>query len=471
MPKEINPDSSAVFLFPPCVDDWIGRDHPARFIADFIEALDLPALGFSVSNSNKGRPAYSNVLLLRVFLYCYFNRIRSMREMERACRDNVALFWLTGNHQPDHNTLWRFWRNNRKPLRRLLKSSLKVAANQGLVSLVLHAIDGTRIRAQASTDTALHRQKLENALRRIDADIDELEKQFKQPPNSSDEYALPEELADAEERRRRIREALQSLDEEGTDHLQPAEKDARMMKVNGRLEFGYNGQAVVEDQNGLVVASDVTNSGVDTGQLAPMLDEVKENLGRCADVTVADTGYSGGDDLLAAEGKSEVLANISEGVLPPAGEKPFHTSRFTFVPENDVMVCPLGQVLRYQRTIKSKNKKHRLRIYHCKHWRDCPRRDECSSNKRGRTVQIPEHQATIERHRRRHDDPEKLAMLKQRARIVEPTFGHVKERLQFRKWTLRTLDGVKTQWALLCLTLNLMKLYRHWLNGRPVLVN
>jgi transposase len=331
--------------------------------------------------------------------------------------------------------------------------------------MVLHAIDGTRIRAQASTETSLHRKKLEEALKKIDADIDDLEKQFKNPPDANDQYTLPEDLEDAEERRRRIRESLDQLDQEEAKHLQPAETDARMMKVNGRKEFGYNGQAVVEKDKGFVVAADVTNSAVDTGQLGPMLDQVKDNLGECAKTTVADAGYSGGDDLASAEDKSEIIANISKNVLPPEGTKPFHSSRFTYNPERDVMICPLGQILVYQRMTPSKNKKHKLRVFHCKQWRECAKRDECSSNNRGRTVQIPEHQEAIDNHKRRHEDPEKVAMLKMRGAIVEPLFGHVKERLKFRKWTLRTIDGVKTQWALLCLTLNLEKLFQIWLKN------
>src|SRR5512135_1374157 len=161
MSYEKRPDRSQLFLLPPSLDDWVPQDHPARFIDTFLESLDLAGMGFEVGDPPDGRPRFSARLLLAVYLYCYFDRIRSLRRMERACLENVAVMWLTGNEHPDHNTLWRFFVKNRKAIRGVLKQSARVAVKSGLVGMVLHAVDGTKIRAQASCKTAWFRKTLE----------------------------------------------------------------------------------------------------------------------------------------------------------------------------------------------------------------------------------------------------------------------------------------------------------------------
>jgi DNA-binding phage protein len=118
--------------------------------------------------------------------------------MERACVENVAVMWLTGNEHPDHNTLWRFFRDNKEAIRKVLKQSVKVAADANLIGMVLHAVDGTKIEAQASCKTAYYREKLDKALERADASITEMEELLDASVEAGiDSYRLPEDLADA----------------------------------------------------------------------------------------------------------------------------------------------------------------------------------------------------------------------------------------------------------------------------------
>jgi len=464
MPREIGPGHERMFLFPPALDDWVPEDHPARFIRDFVESLDLNALGIKKRTSNRGRSNYSRELLLMVWIYGYMERIYSTRQLEKACREQISLLWLTGNNPPDHNTLWRFWRKNLGALKRLFRHSVQLAADAGMIGLVVHAVDGTKIRAQASADTAYHRKQLEEALTRIEKSIDQMESEVDHAERTEiGEYRLPADLVDAKKRRAFIKERLKELEEAGTSHLQPAEPEARMMKCEGRSVFAFNGQAVVDGDSGLIVAQDLGNSAVDTGQLAPMIDQVKQTLGEVAETTLGDAGYSAGADLQEAEEKGHnILVNLGKHVLPPDDSKPYHCSRFTYDEENDVVICPEGQKLIFEREKKSPTGEIG-RLFRCPHRNVCPVSDACSSDRRGKSVLITKSRAAVERQRIKHASERNRRLLKRRGAIVEPAFGQIKHNQQFRKWTVRGLQNVKTQWALICTAYNLRKLFRAWL--------
>jgi len=463
MANEIRPDYDSMHLFPPALEDWVPADHPARFIRDFVDALDLKELGFQARRSERGRPNYALDLLLKVWLYGYFNRIRSTRELERACHEHLSLIWLTGMKYPDHNTLWRFLRNNR--------AGVRVAASSDLVGMVLHALDGTKIRAQASRHTALHRKQLERALKELDSKFDEMFSEVEAAEREQEgDYKLPEELQDAEARRQAIRDALAELDNAQTDHLQPAEPDARMMKCDGRVDFGYNSQAVVDEHSGLIVAADVTIEETDYEQLVPMVKKVDEVVGDTAEETVADRGYSSGPALHEAQEEGlDVLVHLQPHMDEPKDPDEFHHSRFHHDTQRDVIVCPRGEILTFEQEKWDCSNKYKVRVYRCQSFRDCPDRDKCSPSKRGRTVRVNPYKSAVDQQIEKQRTPEAKRSLSRRKVIVEPPFGTIKEGMAFRRFTVRNLDAVKMQWALVCFAFNLRKLYRSWSEGAFVL--
>jgi transposase len=262
MSHEIRADYGKQWLLPPSLEDWIGVDHPARFIREVVDALDLAEMGFRQRKSDEGRPSYAADLLLKVWLYGYFEKIRSSRGLERACMNNVGIVWLTGMHYPDKNTLWRFWKDNRAVVKRVYQSVLEMAMEAQLIGLVLHAVDGTKILSKISGKRALHAGQLKKILDRIEESVAEvMEETERAEQDDEGEYRLPAGLQDRERLRKEVEAKLEQLKQQGRQHWLGQDPEARFMKIGTSLQFGYNGQVVVDAHSGLIVAEAVVDEG------------------------------------------------------------------------------------------------------------------------------------------------------------------------------------------------------------------
>lgn len=474
MSYEKRADYSEIYLFPPSLEDWVGADHPVRFVREFVDALDMKGLGFKVRESEEGRPNYAADLLLKAWLYGYLMRIRSSRRLEEACRENIGLIWLTGRNEPDHNTLWRFFSGNKAALRNVFKQVVRVAARAQLIGVVLHAVDGTKIAARSSRATGQHREDLEKALEKLDSSVDEMMSETSEVERGEQgEYRLPEGLKEQEQLREKIRAALVEMEVEGTCDLHPLEKDARMMNCSGkraRKEFGYNAQAVADGGSGLIVAVDVVNEADDHGLLVPMIGRVEAELGRSAEDTVADAGYRSAAELRRAEDRGYgVVVALGRQQEIVDGALEYHPSKFRYEPEQDQCVCPRDVVLKFESETTSGKYKYPVRVYRCQSYKQCPVRWQCSRAKNGRRIELSIYHDSLVRQREKQRLPEKQAALKRRQTIIEPVFGNIKEAMGFRRWTFGGLDAVRTQWSLVCTAFNLKKLHKFWLAGQLVL--
>jgi transposase len=466
MAQPIVPDYGQQFLFPPALEDWVPADHPARFLREFVEQLDLPALGFAMPAAVEGRPPYHPSLLLKIWLYGYYHRIRSTRKLEVACREHLSLLWLTGLIQPDHNSLWRFWRDNQKALRHIFKQTVQLAVRTGAVGLALQALDGTKIQAACSGPAGWSKEYMEKLLPQLDAALDDLELKVVAENADAEEpgYRLPAGLAERQALRQEIKAGLAQLQADGRNHYHPAEPEARRMKVGDTNRYAYNAQAIADEKEGVIVACQAVRQETDHGQLVPMVQQARENLGVAAPaaVTLADTGYGSGTDLqAAAEKEIPVLVPPAEG----AGDQdnPHAAQHFHYDVPVRTVTCPQGRVLDYEgHTIKHGQRVERHRC-HC---RDCPVQAQCTRDPKGRQIEVWPHREEVQAMRRRLQDPDLRAPWEQRARIIEPRFGQIKQHDGFRRWTVWGWEGVKTQWTMVCATLNLRILYRHWQAGR-----
>jgi transposase len=460
MSREIQPDYETRFLFPPSLEDWVGADHPARFVREFVDALDLNELGLTEEQQNRridptGRPHYAADLLLKIWLYGYMYRIRSSRGLERGCRDMLPLVWLAGTHTPDHNTLWRFWARYREVIRKVFVQSVRVGIEAKLVGMVLQALDGTKIRTAGSKKAEWHKADLEKLLERLERETKKLEQQIAEAGESGGavDDRLPSELEKREQLQARIKESLEALQAAKRERMHPHDPDAQMMKNHGRIEFAYNAQAMVDQQSGLIVAADVTDEANDEHQLEPMLEQTEQNTERFAEITVADSGYHTAQGLSAAE---EMGAPVLVAVKQKKTQVgPYHAMHFIYDEQTNSVLCPKGQTLVYEGTRKHKQKPHPLKAYRCQVSANCPVASQCSREKRGRVIEISPHHALVVRNRKH---PNARALLLQRQIVVERIFAEIKETLGMRRWTVRTLEKVKTQWSMICTAMNLRRM-------------
>jgi len=490
MPREIDADYSQQFLLPPNLEDWIPSDHPARFIRLFVDSLKLRDLGFKVRESEEGRPNYSNELLLKIWLYGYFHKIKSSRELERACKNEMPLIWLSGINYPDHNTLWRFFRNNRSCLKGVFKQTVQFAVKSKMVGFALQAVDGTKVEADASKDRSLHKKSLEKLLSSLDKLLEErlLEIEKRDDMESSlPSYSLPKELQDPKKLkdfiekgldsystkdkiklRSTVYSSLEALESAGTSHLNLTDEESRMMKNASHIKFSYNAQGIVDEKEQIIVGSKVSHEENDSHHLTEMLDEAKENTGEVSQETVADGGYFSGEELQKSNEKDySVLVNMlpSVGTYPSDRSSDFGKDNFKYDRTKDQYICPLGNPLLYERTIRRKKRRYKVRVYRCKSFRECPHREQCSKDPRGRSVERSPYEDVIKKQTLKQKEPENKKLLLKRKKIVEPVFGWIKHNHGFKRWSYRGLKSVNAQWNLVCATINLKKLYKKWLNG------
>jgi len=463
MAQPIAPDYGQQFLFPPALEDWVAQDHPARFLREFVDQLNLAELGFAVPATTEGRPPYHPSLLLKIWLYGYFHRIRSTRKLEAACRDHLPLLWLCGLIAPDHNSLWRFWRDNKSALRTIFKQTVQLAVKTGAVGFALQALDGTKIQAACSGPSGWSKEYMGKLLAQLDAALVDIELKVVADNPATDDapgYQLPQGLAQRKALHEEIKKGLAQLQADGRNHYHPVEPEARRMKVGDTNRYAYNAQAVADEQEQIIVACEATRQENDNGQIVPLIEQAKANLGTAhtaETLTVADTAYGSRADLQAASDKGFAIL-----VPPPEGkpqDHPYATQHFCYDPQARTVTCPQGRVL--DREGQTTKRGQIVQRYRCHH-RNCPVRAQCTRDPKGRQIEVwPEH-ALVKAMRQKLAQPGVRACWEQRSQIIEPRFAQLKEHDGFRRWTVWGLEGVRAQWSLLCATLNLRILYKRW---------
>jgi len=241
---QIETDYTQIYLLPPSIEDWVPNDHPVRFIREFVDSMNLREYGFKDQSNKEGRPSYSANLLLKIWLYNYYEKIYSTRQIEKACQTHLPLKWLTTMNTPDHNTIWRFFKENKSRIKKVFKQTVQLAVKNDMVGFVLQAVDGTKIKADVSREKTINKEDLEKILKLVDETIEktnsEIEKQREEEqenPNSQ----LPKNL--------QSRNELKKIIKEGLEELRKEEKQSLKEYCEENLEFqGCHGRTVTEHE-------------------------------------------------------------------------------------------------------------------------------------------------------------------------------------------------------------------------------
>lgn len=437
------------YLLPPSPLEWLPAGHPAYWMLDVVAALDLSEFYAYYERQARGAPPFNPQMMVGLLLYGYCVGVASSRKIERRTYEDVAFRVIAGGQHPDHTRISEFRRIHLKALERLFVQVLRLCQKAGLVKLGHIAIDGTKVKANASKHKAMSYEYMKKKEAELEQRVRELLSAAEAADQQEDrEYGkgvrgdeLPEELRRAESRLERIREAKAALEAEAKQQREqkPREKkpsdddgrppvdkaselpshrvptlkdgsptpkaqrnftdpDSRIQKAGNGFIQGYNAQTAVDAERQIIVAHAVTNQSPDVEHLVPMLDRVNENCQQAPKKMSADTGYFSDQNVHETEAR---------------GVEPY---------------------------IATGRQKH----------------GEIPVSTKGR----PKANLTLkERMRRKLATKKGAQVYARRKAIVEPPFGYIKAARGFRQFLLRGIEKVRGEWSLICLTHNLLKLH------------
>ena len=424
-------DIEQLMMFPPSVEDFVPQGHVAHFVRSTVsEALDLSAI-VDCYNEERGYPPYHPVMMTALLLYAYCQGIYPSRRIAKACRERVDFMAVTGMQTPDFRTISDFRKRHMAALEELFVQVLRLCQEAGLVKLGHVALDGTKLKANASKHKAMSYGRMKKAEPELEAIVRGWSRQAEAADLRDDQEhgvdlngeELPDWVRDKQRRLEKIREARARLqaetqaaekgeekksggpgrprkNEPGTpkDSAQTnfTDPQSRIMKSHDGFIQGYNAQAVVDADSQVIVAQGLTNNASDAQQLAVMVAQIKQNTGRQARELSADAGYCSEDNL------KELRRRHINGYIATGRQK---HGQATAAAERNV----------------------KLGTYAYAMWQKLRRGG----------------------HRSRY---------RLRKQTVEPVFGQVKQGRGFRQFLLRGLRKVAGEWSLICTAHNLLKL-------------
>ena len=421
-------DQDTLLLMPPSIRDWVDPESLPAFISDLVDDLDLAPF-MAAHDEPRGMPPYHPAMMLKVLLYGYATGVRSSRKLEERLRSDVGFMFLAGGTRPGHKAIGEYRRRHPEAFGALFLDILLLCQEAGLVKLGRVALDGTKLKADASKHKAMSYGRMDEREAVLEAEVARILEEAGATDRAEDELygeargdELPRALRTREGRLRKLREARAALEAEAKEKSgdptavpEPkaqrnlADPDSRIMrsKPDGWIQ-GYNAQAVVDEAHQVIVATSLTAETTDTGSLPALVDQVKTNTGRQPKRVLADAGYQSADNLEHLRGR-KIDAYI-------AVRRDKHSSTPAPAPRGRIPddLSPRG---RMERKLRTKNGRDHYR---------------------------------------------------RRKFIVEPVFGQVKEAMGFRRFSLRGKEKVNAEWHLVCAVHDLGKLFRSGRAGRVI---
>ena len=293
-----------IMLLPDSIDDYVTDDNPVRVIDAFVDSLNMVKLDFTKSKpADTGCPAYDPCDMLKLYIYGYYNRIRSSRKLMVECGRNVEVMWLMGKLQPDFRTISDFRKENTKSLREVFREFVRLCDKLKLYNKELLAVDGTKVRAQNSNDKCFNVDALNRKLANIDEHISEYLRTMEKTDELEKDESLTSEqvkaaLSELMARKTKYEGYLSELMETEKTQILETDPEARRMHSKNGFHCCYNVQTAVDSGSHLIVEYDVTNQNTDQGLLNQICTQAKETLGIETVEAVADKGYESREDIL-----------------------------------------------------------------------------------------------------------------------------------------------------------------------------
>lgn len=449
------------------LDGLIEPDNEVRAIEALANVVPIAELGFKEKGkSHEGRPAFDARMLLKLYLYGYRNRMRSSRQLAKACQRNVELWWLLHYQQPCYKVIADFRKDNATALRRAFRFFNELYLKWELFGGELVAIDGTKIRGQNSRKNNYNAKKIQRHLDYIDEkleayfteadtlDTEETEMEKKQQRLEE----ISEKVEKLMDRRGQYDELADKLEESGQRQLSTTDPDTRALPMRmGIVEVGYNVQSAVDDKHCLIAHYEVANER-DEALLAEVAIETKEVLKTEKLEVLADKGYHAGAELQACE-----QAGITPYVSPKEAnntkkQEAYQKDKFEYDEEQDVYTCPQGKLLVSNGSWYQKNTGKHRRSYRFKRYQlsftacsQCPVKDQCLSKsqvkyRHGRAIERSEYEGYVIANAERVKA--KREKYRRRQAIVEHPFGTIKRSWGYTYTLLKGKKKVNGEFAL-----------------------
>ena len=442
-------DVNQMSFLPLSFDEIIDEDNAVRGISIIVDSMNREQLNFTHTQTKKtGRPPYDPICMFKTYLYCYYNKIRSSRHIERECKRNIELIWLTGGLAPDHKTIAEFRKNNKKAIEEAHKEFIRICNELKLIGKEVVAVDGTKIRANNSRKNNVTISKLNKMIEHHNESIHEYLKQLAENDVAEDTSTIKSKLKKAQEKKLECEKLISEMENEGVREKSLVDSDSHQMGVSNKgTDIAYNVQNVVDSKEHIIVTTNVVTTPADQTQLYAMSEKMIDELNITENVKVlADKGYWRIEDLVKCHQDEHIEAIVA--VPKEQGVPGFRKSDFLYNAEKDEYICPMGKILTRW---KGKSATYTNR----KACNECPNRDKCTKNKRGRQIVRNDAEHIIEEAAERYKTEVELYKLRQQ--IVEHPFGTIKRSLGFTYFLLRRLENVKTENFLHVITYNLKR--------------
>ena len=458
-------------MFPAVLDDYITENNPTRVIDAFVDSLDLTGMGFDKAIlSETGRPPYSPNDLLKLFIYGYFNKVRSSRKLETETHRNVEVMWLLNNLQPDHKTISRFRKDNLAPIKRVFDSFVKLCVKMGLYNRQLISIDGSHFQAVNSKERNFTKTKLQDRIARINAHIAEYLTEIETNDNADNKIADNENIADIlaslQSRKEQYENMIETIEETGESQISLTDPNSRRLLKHNSSKMAYNVQTAVEGGNALIVDFEVTNNN-DKGNMHKLATKCKDVLEVDELTSIADKGYISATDIANCIANG-ITANVcmdednlnfcieTDEIHPKPTS---HTNgRIVYLKNRNICVCPMGEVLYPSHYRKNRNV---ARYYNTKACAHCSQKCTTSRYAMGEAVMkksefSKEFNDKNLQLKQIHYIPDK-ELLKKRKSLSEHPFGIVKRCLGADYLLMKRFSGVTAEMALAYLAFNMKR--------------